>query len=63
MKKYRAVFLAGIAALYAVTAIAFPDQLLPDAEIFATIFDAIANVFDSVPEPTVVRDNLIGVPQ
>jgi len=49
MKKYRAVFLAVIAALYAVAALVFPDQLLPDAEHFATVFDAIANSFDGAP--------------
>ena len=49
MKKYRAVFLAGIAALYAVAAIIFPDQLLPDAQIFADVFDAISGTVEPAP--------------
>jgi hypothetical protein len=50
MKKYRAAFLAGIALLYAIAAVVFPDQLLPDAEIFADIFDAISGTVE--PEAT-----------
>lgn len=49
MKKYRAAFLAGIALLYAIAAVIFPDTLLPDAEIFADIFDAISGTVEPAP--------------
>jgi len=46
MKKYRAIILAGVAVVYAVAAVIFPDVVLPDQELFADILTA----FEGTPE-------------
>lgn len=44
MKKYRALFVTGLALTYAIAAFVFPDVLLPSEDQIVSIFDAIADV-------------------